>query len=173
MSADLSKITPSVSNEVVLREQTTESSSTDSFNDPLTPLDFAAELNQCYYSEENVCDDDADEDTNVKRLNQLATQALASRNYARNSLMQSKLQKLTISSIDIYNTTVQSPETPEYQDSISNSDVVMPINQLRLGLSQVSDHSTSTGSVFNVARVKKIELQDLSLIKGLEAGKRI
>lgn len=155
----------------MLREQTTESSSTDSFNDPLTPLDFAAELNQCYYSEENVCDADADEDTNEKGLNKRTAQALASRNYARNSLMQAKLQKLTISNIDIYNTTVQSPETPEYQDSICN--VIMPINQLRLGLSQISEHSASTGSVFSVARVKKIELQDLSLIKGLEAGKRI
>ncbi|XP_059618174.1 protein cappuccino [Phlebotomus argentipes] len=45
---------------VVVREQTTSSSSDSIFTDAQTPLGFTAEFNQCYYSEEDVCDSTQD-----------------------------------------------------------------------------------------------------------------
>lgn len=43
-----------------------ESSSDTVFTDPLTPTDFSAEINQCYYSEENILDAETNVINNFK-----------------------------------------------------------------------------------------------------------
>lgn len=164
-----------------MREQTTSSSSDSIFTDPLTPVGFAAEINQCYYSEENVCDET---DTNLEHLSELAKAAIAARNYSRTSQStQTKIGKLTLSSIDKFNIVdwKQRDESVILSSSWSPTADTMPLPSLR---NKISPLIVGTGandtnnvppatptSVFNVARVKKIELQDLSLLKGLDDGK--
>lgn len=180
---EISKITPSTSDVIVLREQTTSSSSDSIFTDPLTPVGFAAEINQCYYSEENVCDEkDADDS---EHLSELTKAAIAARNYPRTSQStQTKVEKLTISSIDKFN--IVNWEERDASVVISSSwspdTDTMPLTSLRNKISPLiigggtSDNgnlqqsiTTTPTSVFNVARIKKIELQDLSMLKGLDS----
>lgn len=150
---EILKLTPSTSvNVTVVQEQTTSSSSDSIFTDPLTPIGFAAEINQCYHSEENVCDtDDAD------RLTKITREAIAARNYPRNFSSQvldqkAKLGQLSISNIDKYDIESTIPE----EDN-------MPLTALRSKIpDSKSDNGISEIAVFNVARVKKVELQDLS-----------
>ncbi|XP_055680979.1 protein cappuccino [Lutzomyia longipalpis] len=115
---------------IVVREQTTSSSSDSVFTDAQTPLGFTAEFNQCYYSEEDVCDSTAP-DVRGPFLS-----ALAARNY------RDQLTKLTVARL--------SP--------ISVAGVVdMAQERIRKGS---SEEERSGGTLFNVSRVKRVELID-------------
>lgn len=122
------------SRSLVLQEITTSSSSDSLFTDPLTPLGFAAEFNQCYYSEENVYD--LDSSTTVPSKN-IANQA-------------DVLAKLTISATDWFDTT----------RSTMNGGGGLEVRSPLLSATPIRRCSApdGAGSLFSVSRFKKIEL---------------
>lgn len=100
------KLTPSTTDVIVLREQTTSSSSDSIFTDPLTtPIGFSTEINQCYYSEENVCDT-----SDVDKLDQLAGETVLRPSHSCSRKTKSyldilnKLSKLSLTNVDCYTT---------------------------------------------------------------------
>lgn len=99
------KLTPSTTDIIVLREQTTSSSSDSIFTDPLTtPIGFSTEINQCYYSEENVCDT-----SDVDKLDQLVGETLLPSRSCTGKTKSyldilNKLSKLSLTNVDCYTT---------------------------------------------------------------------
>lgn len=182
--SEISKLTPSTTGDViVICEQTTSSSSDSIFTDPLTPVGFATEINRCYISEENVFDADGSNNNNVnsEQLTELTKSALAARNYVRKSIQTStsgldyfeKLNKLSVSKIDNFHVNIDDTNAV-----IDDSEMMTSLNSLLSKLSTSSsahftgsinseerdvNADTSTMGIFNVARVKKVELQDLSV----------
>lgn len=146
-----------------------------------------AEINQCYYSEENVCDD-TDDPVN---LTNLAISTLAARNYTRNLSVSDtmdtkiKLKKLSISVIDNYNvdSTIGIDNNGDIKsiddnncDKLNFGPNMCSLRNKKLSTPlttpQISGDSTASSdkTIFNVARVKRVDLQNLSLIKGLEGN---
>ncbi|KAJ6648194.1 Protein cappuccino [Pseudolycoriella hygida] len=161
MTKITNKLTPSTTDIIVLREQTTSSSSDSIFTDPLTtPIGFATEINQCYYSEENVCDT-----SDVDKLDQLAGETVPSRIYSRktksNSDILNKLSKLSLTNVDCYTTAPNyCSETlldtsDELDTTMSLANNIQKVN--RMSPSNI-ENCTDKMNIFNVARVKKVEL---------------
>lgn len=125
---------------IVIREQTTSSSSDSIFTDPLTPLGFATEINQCYMSEENILDNQ-DNDQKTSKL-------IASRNNTRRSNssinssghnnIKTKLDKLTISKISLF-------EFCEIDDDLQDSAEIIESNicDKSVGVSDHEDHDNN------------------------------
>lgn len=184
---EINKLTPSTTGDVVIiKEQTTSSSSDSIFTDPLTPIGFATEINRCYISEENVFSpDDSNNYVDCEQLNELTKSTLAARNYVRKSIQTStsglnyfeKLNKLSVSKIENFNVNI---DVDTNNTLIDDSDMMTSLNSLLSKISASSSaHFTTSGSInseerdisvvdntntlgiFNVARVKKVELQDL------------
>lgn len=87
----------------MVREQTTSSSSDSVFTDAQTPLGFTAEFNQCYYSEEDVCDSTR---TDVELTSPFVS-ALAARNHGE---ILTKLTVAKLSPISVAGTTDMAQE---------------------------------------------------------------
>ncbi|KAG4074898.1 hypothetical protein HA402_009323 [Bradysia odoriphaga] len=158
------KLTPSTTDIIVLREQTTSSSSDSIFTDPLTtPIGFSTEINQCYYSEENVCDT-----SDVDKLDQLAGETVPSRSYSRKTKSHldilDKLSKLSLTNVDCY-TAVPNYCSDEVDATMSVTSNLQKINRMS---PSSNENGTDKINIFNVARVKKVELNDLPTLTKAE-----
>lgn len=130
---------------MLLREVTTSSSSDSLFTDPLTPLGFAAEFNQCYYSEENVYD--------------LVSPAEPFKHVASQVDV---LSQLTISTIDWFDTTLAT------MNGGGGLDVRSPL--LTVTPSRRCSAPDGVGSLFSVARFKKVELPTIQATRESRPG---
>lgn len=140
------------SRSMVLREITTSSSSDSLFTDPLTPLGFAAEFNQCYYSDENVYD--LDSPSSLAGCNPIDADRL------------NVLAKLSISTIDWFDTTLT---------TMNGGGGGLDVRSPMLASTQIRRCSAPTtagggGSVFSVARFKKIELPTIQVSREPRPG---
>lgn len=129
---------------------TTVSSSSESvFTDPLTPLGFAAELNQCYYSDDNLSDG----------FTVLPAQASATGDQRRRRA--AKLAQLTRTRTDVFDSTAAASATMAAAVELDAPSLeLMPQQQQQQQL-------------FTVSRVKKVELPEMPATKALnDPGKR-
>lgn len=128
------------------RPPTASSSSESLFTDPLTPLGFAAELNQCYYSDEN-----------------LSAGGFTICSPTPAARLAGKLAQLSRTPVDLFDTT-----TAMLAD-------VKAAPMLAQTVHGGPDGSSGGGALFSVSRVKKVELPDLQVAKVLvtdQSGKR-
>lgn len=130
---------------MVLREITTSSSSDSLFTDPLTPLGFAAEFNQCYYSDENVYEldstSDSCKDAAIRQADVFA--------------------KLTVSKIDCFDSTMNGGGGLDVHHS-----PMLPATHIR----RCSTPSEGVTSLFSVSRFKKTELSTIQTIREPRPG---
>lgn len=122
---------------LVARAPTASSSSESLFTDPLTPLGFAAELNQCYYSDENLSAAGFTIVTQSPVSNRLAV----------------KLAQLSRTHVDIFDTTTAMMADVKASPMLAQTGHV--------------GSDGSGGALFSVSRVKKVELPDLQVAKVL------
>lgn len=122
-------------------------------------------------SEENVCDE-----PDPANITELTKSALAGRNYVRKSIQTStsgldyyeKLNKLSVTKVENFNV--------EIDLAIAEAEMMSSLSSLLSKISTSSTHLPAAGggssgdehvadsesSIFNIARVKKVELQDLT-----------
>ncbi|XP_055592708.1 mucin-2 isoform X2 [Uranotaenia lowii] len=141
-------------------EHTTSSSSNSIFTDPSTPLGtFATEINQAYYSEEDLLEATA-KNAHIDD----------SRSTLTNRSVQSKLQQLSvykIEPIDICSDPIglcsvqdQDSQTEENMTSLNTRSAAMtPTLQMQSDGTDVT-HPDKDKGIFNIARVKKVELTE-------------
>lgn len=125
-------------------------SSTDSFTDP---IDFDTELNACYYSEENVskCVVHQQQESAAAATMPIPTIIDSADRITGTA---DKLQKLTISAIDIFNNSIVMTDHCHQLPPLAS--VVQPPTKIQP--LRGSEKSTSLSSYFNVARAQKTEL---------------
>lgn len=146
-SIDNSKNKSTNGDVIIVREQTTSSSSDSIFTDPLTPIGFAAEINECYCSEENITDSDPD------KIKEIYRAALAARNYPRKFVTtKEKLDQLSLTKLDQFDLEGIS----EDKETMFNF------------LNKVAPHGTAQEgeladkNIFSISRFRKVDLPEIS-----------
>lgn len=132
---------------IIVREQTTSSSSDSIFTDPLTPIGFAAEINECYCSEENITDSDPE------KIKEIYRAALAARNYPRKFVTtKEKLDQLSLTKLDQF----------DLEGITEDKEIMFNF------LNKVAPHGTTQEgeltdkNIFSISRFRKVDLPEIS-----------
>lgn len=144
---------------LVVRDPTASSSSESLFTDPLTPLGFAAELNQCYYSDENLSDGGCGGGNGIgDNTFRGSSFTIISSNNAQQppvSSLAGRLAQLSVTEVIVFDSTMM--ESPM-------AAAISPAGSME----RMQNGNATDAPLFTVSRVKKVELADLTVVtKGL------
>lgn len=144
---------------------TVSSSSESLFTDPLTPLGFAAELNQCYYSDDDLsggCFTRTSATTSAAISPQRRQRTPKAATASTASVLARKLSRLSQTPVEVFDTAaammIGELESPMAMQLPNGGGVGG-------GATLEGRNASGVSTLFSVSRVKKVELPDLQAVK--------